>query len=206
MDYNSLIHCIPREMLSAVRDKEYEMFKDSSICVTINKKSIPLEKLTCKDVYWDYIREISDIPKAEKKWEKYLNLNDFVWQEYYYIPYIVCRETHIQSLQYKIFNRFFPCRYTLSIWYENESPYCNCCNESIDLLEHYFYYCPDVYLFWKSLMTWWSKTFDINIPIDVTSVLFGIPNFGNDKVLYFMNFCLIYAKWYIYCSKKKEAK
>ena len=55
-------------------------------------------------------------------------------------------------------------------------------------------------------MTWWSKTFDINIPIDVTSVLFGIPNFGNDKVLYFMNFCLIYAKWYIYCSKKKEEK
>ncbi len=66
MDYNSLIHCIPKEMLNSIKDKSFNKSLDSTVYVVINNKSMSLEKLKCKDIYWEYIREISEIPKAEK--------------------------------------------------------------------------------------------------------------------------------------------
>ncbi len=207
MDYYSLIHCIPKEMLNSIKDKSYNISLDSTVNVVINNKSMPLEKLKCKDIYWEYIREISEIPKAEKKWEEYLHRENFIWQEYYYIPFTSCKETYIQTFQYKIFHRFFPCRYTLSLWYKDQDPYCICCNNRcIDLLEHYFYFCPEVYSFWQSLTRWWSNIYEITIPLDVISVIFGIANHDNDHVINFMNLCILYAKWFIYCIKNKEEK
>ena len=56
------------------------------------------------------------------------------------------------------------------------------------------------------MMKWWVSNFDITISIDVIAVLFGIPNYSNDHVIHFMNICILYAKWFIYCCKQKEEK
>ena len=53
-------------------------------------------------------------------------------------------------------------------------------------------------------MKWWVSNFDITISIDVIAILFGIPNYSNDHVIHFMNICILYAKWFIYCCKQKE--
>ena len=205
MDYNLFIHCVPKEMLDIVKNKRYKLSLDSTVYLMINNKNVPLEKLKCRDVYWEYIREISEIPKAERKWAEYLHLENILWEDYYYIPFNSCRETHIQTFQYKIFHRFFPCKYTLSLWYKDKDPYCTYCNgESIDILEHYFYLCPEVYAFWQSLMTWLSNSFEISITLDVISVIFGIANPDYDHVINFMNVCILYAKWYMYTCKYKE--
>ena len=111
-------------------------------------------------------------PTAENKWSKYVETDDIEWKDHYTIPYNVCKETAIQSFQYKIFHRFFPCQYTLSIWYKDEQPNCNNCN-CVDYLEHYFYECKDVNRFWAAIENWWKTILETSIPLNVKYVLFG---------------------------------
>ena len=113
----------------------------------------------------------------------------------------------MQSFQYKIFNRFFPCNYALSIWYENEDAICkHCHNNEIDYMEHYFFYCKKTVIFWNSLKIWFSSITNTKIHIDVQDVLFGIPNDSKNDIIDFMNYCILYGKWYIYVNKKKDTE
>ena len=106
----------------------------------------------------------------------------------------------VQSLQYKIFHRFFPCNYTLSVWYNDHSPLCVYCN-MVDYPEHYFYYCQEASKFWTTLRIWWKSILEIDINIQVQDALFGIVNYNDDDVINILNFCILYAKYYIYKCK-----
>ena len=99
MDYNCLIHSLPKTMLNIVKGQSYNIAIDVETSVLINCKATCVEKVTCKDIYWEYIREIALLPKSEQKWEKYLGCTINNWQDFYYVPYVSCRETYIQSFQ-----------------------------------------------------------------------------------------------------------
>ena len=202
MDYNSISHAIPKQWLRIVNGKmvEYKHIPPDSLYIKGKVKDV--NDVMCRDFYWEYTGKIESKPKAEDKWQKYLGncLNDMDWPDYYVIPYSVCRTTMVQSLQYKIFHRFFPCNYTLSIWYADHSPLCIYCN-MVDYPEHYFYHCPDVSQFWTILGTWWKTVLEVDISIQVQDVLFGILNYNDDIIIDILNFCILYAKWYIYKCK-----
>ncbi len=44
MDYNSLMHCIPKKMLNIVKDKLCKVSLDVEIVLNINGKSIPVKQ------------------------------------------------------------------------------------------------------------------------------------------------------------------
>ncbi len=69
MDYNSITHCIPKRMLNMVKGKTHRTSVKTEISLSINCKDTPVGELTCRDIYWEYIREISELPKAEKSGE-----------------------------------------------------------------------------------------------------------------------------------------
>ena len=96
------------------------------------------------------------------------------------IPYTVCSETAIQSFQFKIFHRFYPCQYMLSLWYKDQNPMCTYCNTDIDYIEHTFHFCPRSILFWKSLQKWWYNTIGVTFDLAVRNVIFGINNTHKD--------------------------
>ena len=130
----------------------------------------------------------------------YLELREIDWQEYYVIPYNVTRETYIQSFQYKIFHRFYPCNYTLSIWERNHSSKCINCDE-IDYLEHFFFKCNNVQSFWNMIMNWWRNTIGVTMNLSWIDVMFGISNMMNDNSIDIMNLCILCAKYYIHVKK-----
>ena len=138
MEYNSLIHAIPKHWLHHVKGNNVEIGDDLASKILIGKKRKDIKDVTCKDIYWEYILNIGELPKSEKKWNSYLHMENTHWQDHYVIPFNVCRETSLQTFQYKIFHRFFPCNYTLSIWYKDKNKVCNYCNET-DYLDHYFF-------------------------------------------------------------------
>ena len=49
-------------------------------------------------------------------------------------------ETFLQSLQFKIIHRYFPCNYRLHLWNIVEDSKCTYCN-IVDTLNHYFAEC-----------------------------------------------------------------
>ena len=56
MEYNSLTHAIPKQWLRMRYDKYIHNF-DHKIKVKINDKQKDIEKLTCKEMYWEYVRK-----------------------------------------------------------------------------------------------------------------------------------------------------
>jgi len=207
MDYNSIMHAIPKLWLKKIRNKDTACnckIEDDVIYLNIDGKRKKIQEVFCKDIYWLHVKSFMESPVAEEKWKKYLNVNDLIWKDHYLIPYIVCRDTSLQSFQYKIFNRFYPCNYTLSIWYKDQDPLCRQCKLGIDYIEHYFYFCSYTRLFWEGLQKWWQNTIGSSIVLDVHGVLFGVSNQNNDKFLHFINFCILHGKWYIHECKTKD--
>ena len=203
MQYNSLTHAIPKDWLKLIKGKNLEIKLLPIDYVTLHNKTVHISEITCKDLYKHFIHEIKKTPKAQKKWEQYLQTDQIEWEELYKIPFKVTRETFIQSFQYKIFHRFFPCNYTLAVWYKDKPETCMGCG-SVDYPEHYFYDCSLISPFWLLVKKWLHSVLEITIPFSMTDVLFGISNPSDDVMFDILNFCFIYGKWFIYQCKQSE--
>ena len=73
---------------------------------------------------------------------------NFDWNHIYSIPFVCARETALQSFQYKIINRFLPCKEALKLWKKEETDHCTTCS-MVDTIEHYLYECNVVKHFWQ---------------------------------------------------------
>jgi hypothetical protein len=205
MEYNSLIHAIPSMWKKTVLGKNLANFmKYDDYAISINDKRVIISKITCKSVYLDEITNIITYPTAQSKWEQKLNLN-LEWEFHYKIAFETCCESFVQSFQYKILNRFFPCNYYLSKFIKDQTPLCGKCNIT-DSLEHYFYYCTDVNNFWISINRWMKSILETTFELNFINVLFGIPNYENENLIHFLNFCILYGKLFIYLCVKDDKK
>ena len=202
MDYNSIVAAIPREWKKLVMDKPVKndsvMTKENMIL--LGGQWSPLAKATCKDFYKEFVIREKQIPKAQLKWNNNYT-NDLEWPEIYKLPYLTTRDTALQSFQYKILHRFFPCNYTLSIWYGDQSPTCSNC-ENEDNLEHYFFLCSTIQQFWTGIEKWWLQALHSSVSLNPCHVLFGLVNPGEDIVINIFNLCILYGKWHIFKCKQ----
>ena len=198
MHYNSLKSAIPKSWVQTLKTNIGTTFNktDSSFKVKIRGKLKHVIKVTNKDYYWEFIRKIKDSARAIITWGNlYCNFN-FDWKEIFKIPYLCARESKIQSMQYQILNRYFPCGNTLNTWYKTNSYVCIFCGMS-ESIEHYFYTCDIIKDFWTSFRKWWKNIYECDIELSVCEVIFGVPNEMNDIMIDCLNFCILYAKQFI---------
>ena len=198
--YNGLVSAIPHKWKNII--KEYNATfpnirnKDDKLYVILNKEKKTLDKLTHRDVYWSEIHNKSLRPTVFYKWESEFYFAEFDWKVLNIIPYECARETSLQSLQYTITNRFFPCNYQLHLWNIKMSNVCDYC-ENVDTVDHFFYYCEHVHLFWKYLKNWVHKSFKVVIGFKALDILLGLPNYNRDVYIDILNFVILYGKYYI---------
>ena len=114
----------------------------------------------------------------------------------------LCRDTKLQNFQYKIPNRFFSCNYTLYVWYNDSSSNCDYCACNKDTLEHYFFECNDVALFWQTFSKWWKNIFEFIFNFTTLDILFGIKNESNDICINILNYCILLGKLHIFLEKE----
>ena len=100
----------------------------------------------------------------------------------------------------KIINRYFPCKYTVNLWHKDEDDKCSHCND-IETIEHYFFLCDKVQIFWKSFYNLWKNIYNVTIKLGQLDIKFGIINENKDDMLHVLNFCILLAKKYIYDCK-----
>ena len=200
MEYNCLKSSIPRSWIKEIKTNPitFKIIDDHSI--KIGNKYKKIEKITCKDFYWQLSEREITRPTALNKWEELYFYANFDWKEIFKIPYLVARETSLQSLQYQIINRYFPCKYTVNLWHKDEDDKCSHCND-IETIEHYFFLCDKVQIFWKSFYNWWKNIYNVTIKLGQLDIIFGIINENKDDMLHVLNFCILLAKKYIYDCK-----
>ncbi len=72
---------------------------------------------------------------------------------------------------------------------------------SVDDLPHFFIRCLKVKEFWLHWFSWWESLFGIvirNSHVIEECILFGFRS--NSDLMQLLNFCTLYAKYYIYIS------
>jgi hypothetical protein len=200
LKYLSLVRAIPKKWLKELQKISTPKFEKVSLNVHDSNM-----KLTSKKVYWKLLGKTVKQATAIEQWISlfpFLHDNDL--DDIFIIPKTVT-ETRLQSFQYKLLHRIFPCNYKLFKWSIVESPKCNNC-DLVDTQEHYFFYCNESRSFWNSVETWLRELYNVHIPLKITDVMFGIPHRKTqDNMLYILNFVTVYGKWYIY-TRKKECK
>ena len=115
----------------------------------------------------------------------------------YHMPNVVARETLLQSFHFKIVNRYIACQSNLHKWKKVTSPNCQECKES-DTVEHHLYTCKKLQHFWIDLFSWLESVYGLKIHMTVLDIVFGIANDSNDKLIDVFNYCILFAKNFIY--------
>ena len=110
----------------------------------------------------------------------------------------------IQSFQYKIINRFYPCNYVLSIWYKEKNAKCQYCAFERETLDTFFVTCTKVSSFWQRLSSWWYFAFEVRPELTESNILLGIIDENGDNTLEQLNFCILMGKWYSHLIKSGE--
>lgn len=208
MKYNSISTAVPKDWLKILKNVQvvdFKLYTEGSVCVNKSRKNI--EKLKCKDAYWHLIDYKIESSTCTKKWQEIYNEVEFDWNIIFSCAFKVARETALQSFQYKVINRFLPCKSNLFKWKKAESNICDICDGThIDNIEHFLIQCDVAKDFWEKFFMWWKTLYHVNIDLYDLEILFGIANSENDIVLNSLNFCMLYARYYIYKCKISDNK
>ena len=197
MLYNSLKSSIPKEWKHKL--KEITIVKDAippgePIILNINDTEIPCQFITNNMIYWIFVQKISSNPTAITTWKNDFQDENIPWQKIFTLPYNITRETKLQSFQYKIVHRIFPCNSWVSRWKPDVTEICNFCN-GIDNLQHYFWECEIVKPFWNSCTVWWNRNISCQINLTGKDVILGSFCPGKHNISF--NFLILHGKWYI---------
>jgi hypothetical protein len=193
------------------------LIKDNTkyICsVPINDYSIKIEselkhieEISTKDLYRHISKNCKIKPATSKaRWVQIYNEMDFhseFWELIYETPFKLTKNSKVLMTQYKIIHRILAVNHNLKKWEKKENETCDFCSE-IDTIEHFLYQCPKTLKLWDSIQTWWKINFQFKIDISILEIIFGLPNEDNEKTINLYNYVILYAKYYIYITKKKE--
>ena len=204
MRFNSIKSAVPKKWITNIRSKppDLQWRAPIGIQVKINNNYKPLSNVKCKEFYWIFINQNYERSKALETWEELFYYVEFDWEIFHLLPFKCARETSLQSMQFQIINRYFPCGETLNTWYKTNSYSCEHCGEC-ESLQHYFIECPQVRTFWKSFHRWWKSVTSCQFQLSTIDILLGIPNHTAEYLLDCLNFCILFAKNYI-CNCKRS--
>ena len=172
--------------------------RNSLPVIEVGKKMVLLKLIKPNFYYAKYLTNYT--PTAQQRWqEEGIDFGDN-WHYIYSVPFTVTSSTRLQSLQYRLLQRYFPTRRFLCIRKVIEGPFCNECGE-IDTLKHYFTLCHEVFNFWKELI----EIVNIRLParhkfeMSTKNILFG-----DAAAIKIVNFIVLVAKQYIILQRTQD--
>ena len=159
----------------------------------IDGKYRELVKCKCRDFYRSLNKNC--VPAAIGRWEHY-GVRPCSWREIYEIPYKCTKSTRLQSLQFRITNRYIPTRKYLCTRGVVGSPLCRKCFE-VDDFQHFFFDCDDVKPLWNEIISQLSNKFSLPTNFNTyQSIILGYP-----AAPPIVNLILLLTKQYIVSSK-----
>ena len=172
--------------------------------IKINGSSVNFLETETKTLYWALLNNQKNIPNCVKRWEAQYSIESEHWQNIFLIPFQSCRETYLQSFQYRIIHRILPCNSWLNNIGVSDTNLCKyryCDSNDIDNIQHFLIHCKLTFKFWQNFKQWWNtlniENFD---PFEKEEYIIFGPHIINNTTLV-INFCLILGKLYIYSSK-----
>ena len=138
------------------------------------------------------------IPKSQKKYaDKSLNIDIYIWEKYYILPFKYLKDTTIIWFQYRLIHRILATNTFLHMIHYIDSNKCTFCTNEPETLQHLFYDCNVVRKLWESVEKWISEKTGVTTTLNKYEIMFGILE-GEQK--YVLNWLIFNIK-YIYNMK-----
>ena len=196
LSVQALINAIPREWKEVIRQSPRLKLSRSDLTdinIKLDEKLVPIQLVTTSHIYITLSE--SRIPTATITWAKY-GIRPQNWQKIYQIPYNCTSSTRLQSLHYRIINRYIPTRRYLSTRGVIGSPLCRKCFQ-VDDMKHFFIECEDVASIWPSILTVVKEKYQLSDLIsEYQSIILGC-----ESVPPIVNLILLLTKQYIVSCK-----
>jgi hypothetical protein len=109
------------------------------------------------------------------------------------LPFITTKSSKLQWFQYRIIHRILG---TNSLLYEiNQKPNdkCSFCLEEVEKIERIFWSCNKISKLWEDLNNWIFEKTEIELPLNLTIILFGITD--KSKKNYMRNLIILLTKF-----------
>ena len=206
--HNSLISAIPVVWKKCIKDvpvNHNAIMYEELPCLKLNQDEVPISLIINRNVYWNLVRIKAQPAISIPAWTNLLEIDQNVWSSIFRIPYEVSYDTRIQSFQYKIILRIFPCHYYVSKFDRSVDEICSFCNDDVDDICHYFYECAMCRHFWNKMRDFIAENLGVeNVQdhINMKNIILGFTITSKYKVA--INFIILHAKYYIYVMKMKK--
>ena len=166
----------------------------------IEGKKVNFQNLKSKSLYDSFVSKISSIPTAQRKYNEAFSTHTFQldWEKIYLLPFKTTLDTKLREFQYKILNRILYTNKMLFKCKKVDSPLCDFCEKELETIEHLFFHCTKVSMFWNDLKSV-LDSFNITIRFDIMNVLFGILD--TDDISILVNYIILESKYFIYRCK-----
>ena len=96
------------------------------------------------------------------------------WEKIYLLPFKATLDTKLREFQYKILNRILYTNMLFTSKFKKvNSLLCDFCEKELETIEHLFFHCTKVCMFWDDLQVA-LNSLNIAVRFDIKDVLFGI--------------------------------
>ena len=166
-----------------------------------------LTKKGC-NVYTRLISKKSNLQRnhsdREQKWHRELDctFGTVFWDKCYSLTASIKNENRMKWLQFQINRNCLFTNYKVNKFKPAISPACSFCSHleeppPPEITSHLFFECDFVLQLWQDVHGWLA-TFNINLPLNRTQLLFGIHEQSSNSV---ENFIIFFTKYYIWKTK-----
>ena len=148
------------------------------------------------------IRLKATLPNSANKLHSDFNIDATNLTMFYSLPKLVCLETYLRDVQFKVLNYITCTNILLKKMGIVQSDLCTFCNLTKEDIEHLFFSCSFSLKFWKDFQLHCKKCTNCNINLTSQDVILGIS--GNNNGL--LNYCIILRKSIIYYCRRNNVK
>ena len=157
-----------------------------------------------RDFYWLITNKTVIKATGPRKWEYKTQLMNLNWPCYFSNLKTICKETKLIEFYYKFLHRIITTKKELYHFDIESNNDCLYCNES-DSIVHTFIDCYLSKSFFSHVLEWFNTKHATSYSLSSKEVLFGkLDNCQlarSEGTLRKLNYCLLFAKYYLYCQK-----
>jgi len=199
LSYLQVVSAIPKHLLqkagSSVNTRESFKTEETTFFLTLSL-NIDLCTMKRKDYYWLYINGSTCTATGPKTWEKELKLDSIDWRSKFTLIGQTCHENKLREFNFTLIHRLTVTMkkelYPYSLEDENKCLYCR----EPDSVLHTFVQYHFTQDFYTKLVDWFNRKFNCTFSPKSGIVI----NISENSIVKF-NYCLLFAKYYLYYQK-----
>ena len=184
------------------------LFLDSENFQLSPSLSINLTKMKNKDYYWLFVKKNTPLVTALSKWKRDLSSSDIHWKNYFKQIKFMCKGNKLKELYFKLVHRILVSKKELHLFGVSNNSKCTYCGQP-DSISHTFIECHHSKQFFQNVLQHFNektppllhkvmKNFSLVKSLNIIGQLQRPP------LLKKLNYCMLFAKHYLYNQKLNQ--